>query len=289
MANETTDLDQTPLYTLPSYTLTPVLRLVPWFSDFHLSLALPVAAYWFMSFIFWYIDKKDYFSQYRLHTPEEFKQRNRVTVGEVLRSVLLQQAIQTALGIFLGYVTEAGDFRGREEHDIAVWAGRVHRARDAVPWILAAVGIDAQTLGHQLQLYTSSIKPAIATEKPLVIIGSIMHPYLGQGSTYGFTAWEIYAAKVVYWILEPAARFGAAIFFSDSWQYFWHRAMHTNKWMYRMFTPPFFPSNYLTLTHRGSKTTLNSSHRQPARSSPQNLRSLCLRRLLQHPHRGLPP
>ncbi|KAL8902462.1 MAG: hypothetical protein Q9207_004683 [Kuettlingeria erythrocarpa] len=206
MDNQTTTT--TTAFTLfPSYTIKPVPRLVPWLSDFHLSLALPVAAYWFMSLIFWYIDKKDYFSQYRLHTPEEFKQRNRVTAAEVLRSVLLQQAVQTALGIFLGYVTEAGDFHGREEYDIAVWAGRIHLATKAVPWMLALVGIDAKTLGHQLHLYTASLNHPRATEKPLALMTSIIHPHLGDGLTYGFTSWEISAAKIVYWFLEPAARF----------------------------------------------------------------------------------
>ncbi|KAL9027636.1 MAG: hypothetical protein Q9180_007299 [Flavoplaca navasiana] len=129
---------------LPSYTLKPVPQLVPWLSDFHLSLLLPVMAYWPVSFIFWYIDKKDYWSQYRIHTPEEFKQRNRVTVGEVLRSILLQQTVQTALGLCLRYLTAAGDFHGREDYDTAIWAGRVHRARDAVPGILALLGVDAR-------------------------------------------------------------------------------------------------------------------------------------------------
>ncbi|KAL9601433.1 MAG: hypothetical protein Q9219_002499 [cf. Caloplaca sp. 3 TL-2023] len=235
MANETLDFCPVPPYasTLPSYTLKPVPRLLPWLSDFHLSLVLPVAAYWLMSLIFWYIDKKDYFSKYRLHTPEEFKQRNRVTVAEVLRSVLFQQAVQTALGLFLGYVLDAGDFYGKEEHDVVVWAGRVHRARDAVPWILGFVGIDAKTLGHQLQLYSASLQPVASMEKPLAFMDSIMYQYLGSGSSYGFTSWEIRIAQTIYWVLEPAARFGMAIFFSDSWQYFWHRAMHSNQWMYR--------------------------------------------------------
>ncbi|KAL8735107.1 MAG: hypothetical protein Q9166_000983 [cf. Caloplaca sp. 2 TL-2023] len=251
MANETSDL---PL--LPSYTLKPVPRLVPWLSDFHLSLLLPVTAYWFMSLIFWYIDKKDWFSQYRLHTPEEFKQRNRVTVGQVLRSILLQQAVQTTLGLVLGYVTDAGDLHGREEYDIVIWAGRIHRARDAVPWMLALLGIDAKTLGIQLQTYAKSLSHTATTENPMALMNSIFYPHLGDGMTYGFAPWELWAAKSIYWFLEPAARFGIAIFFSDSWQYFWHRAMHSNKWMFRnihahhhkIYVPYAFGAFYNTLT-----------------------------------------
>ncbi|CAL8580638.1 Sphingolipid C4-hydroxylase sur2 [Xanthoria parietina] len=253
MANQTTY--EPPC--LPSYTLKPVPQLVPWLSDFHLSLVLPVAAYWFVSLIFWYIDKKDYWSQYRIHTPEEFKQRNRVTVGEVLRSILLQQAVQTALGLCLGYLTDAGDFQGRQDYDIVIWAGRVHRARDAVPWTLALLGVDAKTLVSNIQTYAATMAlTAPSTEKPLVLLSSLVYPHVGEGLTYGFTSWEIWVAKTIYWILEPAARFGLAVFFSDSWQYFWHRAMHTNKWMFRnihahhhkIYVPYAFGAFYNTLT-----------------------------------------
>ena len=228
MANETYDF-----YLFPSYTLEPVAQLVPWLSDFHLSLLLPVAAYWLVSLFFWYIERKDYWRQYRIHTPEEMKQRNRVTVGEVLRSILLQQAVQTALGLCLGYLTDAGDFQGRDDYDIAVWAGRVHRARDAMPWMLAFLGIDGQTLASRIQTYATSMGSTVTTEKPLVLLNSVVYPHLGDGLTYGFAPWELWVAKTIYWVLEPAARFGIAIFFSDSWQYFWHRAMHSNKWMFR--------------------------------------------------------
>ncbi|KAI4105683.1 MAG: hypothetical protein L6R37_002582 [Teloschistes peruensis] len=222
----------------PSYTLEPVPRILPWLSDFHLSLVLPVAAYWFMSLLFFFIDKKDYFSQYRLHTPEEFKQRNRVTVAEVLRSVLFQQAIQTALGLFLGWAMDAGDFYGRDDYEVAVWAARVRKGRYALPWVFALVGIDATTLGHQLQIHTRSLGDSGSTKMAVSLVESILHPHLGDGLTYGFAPWEIWVAKLIYWFLEPAARFGIAIMFSDSWQYFWHRAMHSNKWMYRAFFPP---------------------------------------------------
>ncbi|KAL8921721.1 MAG: hypothetical protein Q9172_003870 [Xanthocarpia lactea] len=208
--------------------------------------------YWLLIPLF----QKNYWRQYRIHTPEELKQRNRVTVGEVLRSILLQQAVQTALGLCLGYLTDAGDFQGRDDYDIAVWAGRVHRARDATPWILASLGIDGQTLASRIQTYATSMGSTVTTEKPLVLLNSIVYPHLGDGLTYGFAPWELWVAKTIYWVLEPAARFGIAIFFSDSWQYFWHRAMHSNKWMFRnihahhhkMYVPYAFGAFYNTLT-----------------------------------------
>ena len=259
---------------LPSYTLKPVPRLVPWLSDFHLSLVLPVLAYWLWSLIFHLISTYNLFSKYRLHTPQEFKTRNRVSVGEVLRSIILQQIIQTALGLWLGYVFEAGDYYGKEEHDIAVWARRMHQVGDAVPYLLTVVGIDARTLSHNLQRYAQSFSPTTSAEKPMALVNLVMTPHIGQQEwTGGYTAWEIYAAKTLYCVLEPAVRFGIAVMFSDSWQYFWHRAMHSNKWMFRTFLSiPRQRENVLYL--------YTNIHRQHARPPPQNVSSLCLRRLL---------
>ena len=245
---------------LPSYTLKPVPRLVPWLSDFHLSLVLPVLAYWLMSLIFHLISTHNLFSKYRLHTPQEFKTRNRVTVGEVLRSIILQQAIQTALGLWLGYVLEAGDYYGKEEYDIAVWARRMHQVGDAIPYILAVVGIDARTLGHNLQRYAQTFSPPASAEKPMAIVNLVMTPHIGQQEwTGGYTTWEIYAAKTLYWVLEPAARFGIAILFSDSWQYFWHRAMHSNKWMFRMSPPLFLTSHHPSSAGKRFLPTYNNT------------------------------
>ncbi|KIJ55569.1 hypothetical protein M422DRAFT_24136 [Sphaerobolus stellatus SS14] len=39
----------------------------------------------------------------------------------------------------------------------------------------------------------------------------------------------------VYWWGIPSIQFIFAIFIIDTWQYFWHRAMHINKWMYKKF------------------------------------------------------
>lgn len=235
MENQTVDLPHLPQ--LPSYTLKPVPPLLPWISDFHLSLLMPIAAYWFMSLIFWYIDKKDLWSQYRLHAPAEFKQRNRVSQTDVLQSVIFQQAIQTGLGLLIGYLTSAGDLYGQEEYDIALWAGRLYQARGYVPWILAPIGIDAMTLSKQLQTFAVSLNSTVSASKPMALVSQSLASQFGRDTITGFAPWELSAATLIYWILEPGCRFGIAIFFSDSWQYFWHRAMHSNKWMYRA-SPP---------------------------------------------------
>jgi sphinganine C4-monooxygenase len=242
---------------LPNYTLTSHPPLIPYLSDFHLSLLLPVIAYWFMSLTFHLIDKYNLWSQYRIHTPEEFKQRNRVSVGEVLRSVIFQQVAQTVLGLWIGWMTSPGDMVGKEEFDVAVWAGRVHwavkQAEIYIPYAFATIGIDAKVLGHHVRNYAVVFGPTIGTakNKPLALVDLIFASHEEQLWTSAYSAWEIYAAKTIYWVLEPAARFGIAIFFSDSWQYFWHRAMHSNRWMYST-THPFLAAPYRSPSPKNS-------------------------------------
>jgi sphinganine C4-monooxygenase len=50
-----------------------------------------------------------------------------------------------------------------------------------------------------------------------------------------FAPWEILAAKIVYHAVVPALQFFLAIVVVDTWQYFLHRAMHMNKWLYTTF------------------------------------------------------
>ncbi|KAL9099403.1 MAG: hypothetical protein Q9187_009502, partial [Circinaria calcarea] len=171
---------------------------------------------------------------YRLHTPAEFKQRNRVSAGQVFRAVVLQQIIQTCFGLVLGHFFGTGDVYGKEEYDIAVWTVRIRRAQQAVPAILSVLGIDTKTLGQQLEGHSPSLS--------LILRGYHSGMMISHAP---FSAWEIWMAKAIFWVLDPAARFGIAIFFSDSWQYFWHRAMHANQWMYRKDFFRFTPSPLL--------------------------------------------
>lgn len=53
-----------------------------------------------------------------------------------------------------------------------------------------------------------------------------------KGIVPAFASWEITAARAIYHIGIPAIQFGLAILIVDTWQYFWHRAMHLNKWLY---------------------------------------------------------
>ncbi|KAL6720551.1 Sphingolipid C4-hydroxylase sur2 [Lecanora helva] len=227
MANPatTTTLDELP--PLPEYHLTPLPSLLPPIPDKLLTLLLPIAAYWSLSLFFHWIDAKDYFPQYRLHTPAEVLKRNRVSRWEVVRDVVIQQIIQTAVGWVLG-MTEPDDFYGKEAYDVAVWARRIRIVQRAIPWSLALLGLDASQLANNLSRY-----PALAR----ALQGGQYLAAEGANRLWStkFAAWELTFAWTIYWVLVPAIQFGAAIVVVDTWQYFLHRAMHMNKWMYTKF------------------------------------------------------
>jgi sphinganine C4-monooxygenase len=63
-----------------------------------------------------------------------------------------------------------------------------------------------------------------------------------------FASWEIWTAKALYWYILPAMQFAIAIIIMDTWQYFLHRAMHMNKWLYSKYYPQiiYYSSNMIS-------------------------------------------
>lgn len=218
---------------LPSYTLSPVQPLISFIPDFWLTLTLPIVAYWVMSMIFHYIDVYDIWPQYRLHTPAEILKRNHVSRYEVARDVIIQQTIQTIVGAVLGY-TEPEEFTGKEDYDIARWATRLRIAQRILPKLLGLLGLNA-----------AAISKNVAASHPLIagaLSGGHYPLAIGLDVATGapvpaFMSWEIWTAKAIYWYIVPALQFGLAIIIVDTWQYFLHRAMHMNKWLYSKFLP----------------------------------------------------
>ena len=180
---------------------------------------------------FHWIDTKDYFSRYRLHTPAEVLKRNHVSRWEVVRDVIIQQIVQTAVGTLLG-MTEPDDFYGKEDYDVAVWARRIRIAQRAIPGLLSLLGINAKGLANNLAGSHPMLAGAVAggvhpsLTEMTTLVGSV------QARVPSFAAWEMLTAKALYWYIVPAVQFGLAIFIVDTWQYFLHRAMHMNKWLY---------------------------------------------------------
>lgn len=226
----------TELPPLPAYTTTPMPDLFPnYISDFWLSIFGPHIAYWVISMIFHFIDVYDLFPQYRLHTPEEISQRNLATRWQVARDVLIEQVIQMATAAFLS-LTEPQQMTGMEDYEVAVWATRIRLAQGFLPTILGMLGLNAAAISKNMSASHPLLAGALAGGH---------YPFLTtrldstSGSVPAFATWELMLAKIIYWGAIPAFQMWVAVAFLDSWQYFWHRAMHVNKWMYSMLnTPP---------------------------------------------------
>lgn len=211
---------------LPSYTLYLQPALLPPIADKYLILILPIVAYWAMSMVFHYIDTLDWFPQYRLHTPAEVLKRNHVSRWEVVRDVIIQQIVQTAVGLGLAFM-EPQIYNGKEQYDIARWAQRIRIAQRALPSILGAVGLDSATLAQSLSVSIPSLSGALAGGVNPTVANA-----LSDNAISNFATWEMNLAKVIYWLGVPAVQFFIAVLIVDTWQYFLHRAMHMNKWLY---------------------------------------------------------
>ncbi|KAL8791012.1 MAG: hypothetical protein Q9195_006086 [Heterodermia aff. obscurata] len=229
MANFTKALDTSPL---PPYDLKPVPALIPGLPDGYLLIALPIITYWAWGGLWYWIERKNYFPQYRIHTSAEVQKRNRIPLKTILQNVATQQAITTVLGI---YLTGEPDQYGSEEHDQARWALRIRAFQSAIPKALALVGIDALTLADKLRKSLPGAATLLSGGDALP--GAVWNVKAGweQVPRAGFTPWEVWAAWTIYWYLVPIFQFAVAIFLGDSWQYFVHRTMHLNHWLYTNF------------------------------------------------------
>jgi len=215
MFSNTTDGIELP--PLPSYILTPRPSLIPGISDTLLQLLLPIVAYWVVSLAFHVLDTYDIFPQYRLHTPAEVLKRNHVSRYEVVKAVIIQQILQTATGLLIAAMDPI-EMTGKQVYDVAVWASRTRAAQRYLPRALLLISINSAQLAGRLRDQYPQIAGALAG-------GVYSQPHV-------FQDWELSIGKAIYWFLIPTVQFTIAIFIVDTWQYFLHRAMHMNKWLY---------------------------------------------------------
>lgn len=156
--------------------------------------------------------------------------RNRATRWDVFRDVIIQQVIETFSGIAFSYF-DPEVMHGREEYDIAVWARRIRIAEKAIPQILGVLGVNA---GQLSKSFAGSV-PVLAG-----VLGGGRYPMqtaLINGELTmapAFASWELWAAKAIYHLVVPGLQLFGAMVILDTWQYFWHRAMHLHKWLYSM-------------------------------------------------------
>ncbi|KAL3479715.1 fatty acid hydroxylase superfamily-domain-containing protein [Aspergillus californicus] len=220
---------------LPTYTLGTRPPLVSGIPDNILALIAPIVAYWSVSMLFHLIDVYDLFSQYRLHTPAELSTRNRVSRWDVVKDVVLQHVIQTIAGLMLAYFDDR-EYVGREEYDVAVWAYRIRFVQRGLPYVLGFFGFNASGMAANLsQSGHKMLAGVVAGGHYPGITQSIVSESGIETIVPAFTGWESAVASFVYWYFIPALQFFWAICVVDTWQYFLHRAMHLNRWLYVKF------------------------------------------------------
>lgn len=230
MANATTTFELPPL---PDYTLKPLPPLVPGIPDAYTTLILPIIAYWGVSMVFHFIDEWDLFPQYRLHTPAEVLKRNHVSRWDVFRDVIIQQVIQTLFGLVLALIDPVPEY-GKEDYDVAWWAQNVRVAQRTLPTILTTLGLDAKSIASNLSTSHAMLAGALSGGVYPNLIQTVM--IMGEPvSAPAFANWEILLAKAIYHFLVPGLQFLMATLVVDTWQYFLHRAMHMNKFLYTTF------------------------------------------------------
>ena len=160
--------------------------------------------------------------------------RNHATRWDVFRDVIIQQVIETFSGIAFSYF-DPEVMHGREEYDVAVWARRIRIAEKAVPGVLGLIGVNASALSKNWQMSAPILASVVAGGK------YPMQTALINGELTlapAFADWEMWVAKAIYYAVVPGLQLLGAMIILDTWQYFWHRAMHLNKWLYSTFAIP---------------------------------------------------
>ena len=118
---------------------------------------------------------------------------------------------------------------------MAVWAQRLRIAQKAVPSLLALVGVDAISLGKSVsQSGYTMLAGVLAGGSYPSVTQSVILDNGAEAVAPAFTNWELAVAGFIYWYFVPTLQFLLAISIVDTWQYFLHRAMHLNRWLYGM-------------------------------------------------------
>lgn len=181
--------------------------ILDWLPDNLLSLAAPVTAYWSLSLLFHLLDISNarWLDKYRIHESAEVKSRNLASRWNVLVAVVVQHIVQTAVGYWW-----IEDKPGGEAVD--------H---------LATLACRAPLL---LSVLRSLLSPKLTAQ--------VWSTY-GHEMAYYLYWWAIPTGKFVlgmYVLLDLRSRARTETvdrFIIDTWEYFLHRAMHMNTFLYK--------------------------------------------------------
>lgn len=185
----------------PLINLSPRPSLLPFISDGHLALLLPLIAYWSYGLFFYYIDTHDIFLQYRLHTPAELAKKNKCSLRQVVQSVIMQHVIQTSVGLLLVDYFDPVEMAGMEDFEL---------------WKI-----------QNFFALSCGLGPA-GIVKSFPLLSSVLQ-LLGLASQ----RLSLPAAQVVYYIVMPFLKLFAAFLIIDTWQFTLHYIMHSYSFLYR--------------------------------------------------------
>lgn len=235
---------------IPPATLAPRPSIFPALADHHLPYIVPALVYWiigvyassiratccckthwFVGLTFHYIEKTDFLSAYKLHTPAEFLKKNRATRRDVVKFALIQQAGQILLGYWMA---DASEVFHSDHYSVAAWALTIRRIQvflvHSIHYFGFASVSAAQTSAGTEAVFASSV---IQESVGACLHNSSQAAYVGcTAAAASFTRWEWASAELVYWIIVPVVQYVTAMALADSFQYFTHRAFHVNKWLY---------------------------------------------------------
>ncbi|KAF9432275.1 hypothetical protein BGZ76_011025 [Entomortierella beljakovae] len=127
--------------------MAPIVQapLFSFISDQSLALVLPVVVYWVYSLFFHWISIQEFpwFEKYRIHDKEE-ETRNRVSLSDVIKAVIVQQVLQTALG-FIVVLADDSEMIFDEELSLLKYQSRIN-------YVISLIGL--QTVFTQKNIAT---------------------------------------------------------------------------------------------------------------------------------------
>lgn len=196
MAENTTYV-YSPLPPLPPYTLHVRPNSLPFIDNKYISVFAPVIGYWSLALFFHFIDTMEIWPQHRLHPPAEISRRNRATPYEVARDVILQQVVQSIMGVIANLEPVQ---LGKEDYDIAVWATRIRTAQRLLPRMLSAFGLDAVAISKLVSPKHPNMAGLLAGGN--YTLTSDLDAMTGT-PIHAFASWELSAAYAIYWCVTP--------------------------------------------------------------------------------------
>ena len=111
------------------------------------------------------------------------------------------------------------------------YAQKIRLSQRAIPFVLSIFGLDPIQLASKVAISQPTIASVLAGGR---YAGLVQSAIIGgqEVSLPAFASWELLLAKTLYWYGVPALQFLVGILLVDTWEYFLHRAMHLNKWLY---------------------------------------------------------